>query len=222
MSLASQWRSGNLGGHLCCCCCNLSGIKQFRACWHVLFPTVDAFLLDVYVMLTAGWADAHRASGGRVCTTATTAKNVHVYIAFEAVINGTTPTLNHVITLYPPPSTPTHPPPHPRSYALSDGTPHGYKTTHLDKDGQPIGPRGESSWLYVVPWGVYKVGHVFEYVYMSCTSREKHPVRIWGGCGSQAVEQQAQRGLKKRITSVVPLSVDRFFKGKLCAALAAG
>lgn len=33
----------------------------------------------------------------------------------------------------------------------------GYSTTQTDgPNGQPIGPRAQSVWLYVVPWGLYK------------------------------------------------------------------
>lgn len=38
----------------------------------------------------------------------------------------------------------------------NDSEPMGYTAVVNGSDGQPIGPRGESAWLYVVPWGLYK------------------------------------------------------------------
>ena len=33
----------------------------------------------------------------------------------------------------------------------------GTSSTPYNLDGQPIGPRGDSTWLYIVPWGIQKV-----------------------------------------------------------------
>lgn len=43
----------------------------------------------------------------------------------------------------------------------SDGSEFGYKQGSKDKDDRDIGPRAESSWLYVTPWAFY---HMLRYV----------------------------------------------------------
>jgi beta-glucosidase/6-phospho-beta-glucosidase/beta-galactosidase len=43
------------------------------------------------------------------------------------------------------------------TFAASDGTPYGYTLSAQDKQGQPIGPRAQSSWLYVTPWAFQKL-----------------------------------------------------------------
>jgi len=46
--------------------------------------------------------------------------------------------------------------PHRCSYAIADGTRYGYRQSAHDRHGTPIGPRAQSPWLRVVPWGLYK------------------------------------------------------------------
>jgi hypothetical protein len=47
--------------------------------------------------------------------------------------------------------------PPPRSYAFSDGSRYGYTLSANDAAGRPIGPRAQSSWLYVAPWAFQKL-----------------------------------------------------------------
>ena len=43
------------------------------------------------------------------------------------------------------------------SYVKSDGTRYGFEQTPIGADGTPIGLQAQSTWLRVVPWGIYKL-----------------------------------------------------------------
>lgn len=45
------------------------------------------------------------------------------------------------------------------NYVEADGTEYGYTQTPNGKDGEPIGPRGQSFWLFVCPWAFRKLLH---------------------------------------------------------------
>ena len=83
--------------------------------------------------------------------------------------------LNHYTSRYttypPPPSAPSPPPPPPDFYADM-----GVEETVYDLNGNLIGPMADSSWLYVVPWGIHDL---LLYVY----NRYKAPILITeNGC----------------------------------------
>lgn len=96
----------------------------------------------------------------------------------------------------------------------SDGTEHGYHQGPEDKHGKPIGPKGQSSWLYSTPWAIRKM-----LVYVQDTYK---PADVWVTENGASAPGEAGKTVAEAVKDSFRVGYYQGYMDNVCKAVADG